>query len=161
MSLQLGDCVLPSAQEQLFRKVQLPHFSLEKGKNGIITPVHFRASEHRGSLRDVCLFPLSSKAVVCGAAAQVGAWLCQESWVWLLPCASPVPALCHAAIREGTAREQLILLLQLAVLTGHPETLCFFLGVLMNIFIECGRRGCCDLSAMALHEGPTALQSPF
>lgn len=87
---------------------------------------------------------------------------------WGLGCARragfgywPAPALCHAAIREGTAREQLILLLQQAVLTGHPETLCFFLGVLMNIFIECGRRGCCDLSAMALHEGPTALQSPF
>lgn len=34
-------------------------------------------------------------------------------------------------------REQLTLLPLQAVLTGHPETFCFFLGELMNVFIEC------------------------
>lgn len=37
----------------------------------------------------------------------------------------------------GHSQEQLTLLPQQAVLTGHPETFCFFLGELMNVFIEC------------------------
>lgn len=52
------------------------------------------------------------------------------------PCAGPVPALSLAAIGEGTPREQLILLLQRAMLTGHLEPFCFILEELLNIFNE-------------------------